>query len=55
MKITEKQVLMLFALLQSSLEKDIEGYLIYNFEQRVALLKVIVKQQSDKAKDIKDE
>lgn len=45
MKLTQKQALQLFALLQSSLEKNVVGYLCYGWEARSQLLNEIIDQQ----------
>ena len=57
MKITEKQIILLYTLLVSSLEKNIIGYLCLDFEQRTNLLNDIIKLQEDETvidtKDLK--
>lgn len=45
MKLTQKQALQLFTLLQSSLSMNVVGYLCYNTEQRTMILNEIIDQQ----------
>ena len=47
MKVTSKQVHQLVALLHSSLEKNIVGYLCYDLETRHKMLNEIIDQQDD--------
>ena len=47
MKLSEKQAVMLITLLQSSLEKNVVGYLCYDFPTRSALLNEIINQQDE--------
>lgn len=55
MKISSKQVVMLITLLQSSLSKNVVGYLCYTAEQRRCLLDEIINQQSDSPKEMEVE
>jgi hypothetical protein len=45
MKISDKQAHQLVALLQSSLEKNVVGYLCYDIDTREAMLNEIISQQ----------
>lgn len=55
MKLTEQQALTLVLLLQSSLEKNVVGYLNISFTDRARLLNVIISQQdSDVFVDLKE-
>ena len=47
MKLTQKQAMQLVILLQSSLSKNILGYLCYNVDDRALLLSNIMNQQDD--------
>lgn len=54
MKITERQLQMLMVTLQDS-QKNVVGLFSYDLEARNGLLNEIIKQQSDKLIDVKDE
>ena len=45
MKLTDKQALQLVVLLQSSLSKEVVGYLCYDYATRAKLLESIINQQ----------
>lgn len=47
MKLTQQQAFQLLALLQSSLSKNVVGYLCYDLEQRTQLLNEIITQQDN--------
>lgn len=48
MKLTQRQAMQLMALLQSSLSKNVVGYLCYDIKQRTVLLNEIINQQDNK-------
>ena len=52
MKLSSKQASQLVMLLQSSLEKNIVGYLCYDYDTRHAMLTEILHQQDAKVVDL---
>lgn len=48
MKLTQQQIVRLVILLQSSLSKNVVGYLCYDFQQRTEMLNEIIQQQDNK-------
>ena len=55
MKISEKQLLFLFQLLQDTLTKNVAGYLSTTHEFRLQLLNEIINQQSEDLIEIEKE
>lgn len=54
MIISEKQLLLLIDILKDSVKLNIDNQFCISFEQRVELYRVILKQQSDVLREIKE-
>ena len=52
MKLTNKQAQQLVALLQSSLEKNVVGFLCYDIETRASMLNEIINQQDGEVEPV---
>ena len=55
MILSEKQAQMLVFLLQSSLSKNVVGYLCYDIKQRTKLMNDIVNQQNETLLDLEQD
>lgn len=54
MRITQKQAFLLVSILQSSLTKNVVGYLCYDQKTRADLLNEIANQQGDEIIDVEE-
>jgi hypothetical protein len=52
MRLSDKQAHQLVALLQSSTEKNVVGFLCFDFETRISMLNEIINQQDTEVKEI---
>jgi len=52
MKLSDKQAHQLVALLQSSTEKNMVGFLCYDYKTRCSMLNEIINQQDSEVKEV---
>jgi hypothetical protein len=52
MKLSNKQAHQLLALLHSSIEKNVVGFLCFDYETRVKMLNEIINQQDSEVKEV---